>query len=98
MDYQYKTTFWSDFSLAEAYGVEAVEDTAKRAFDEWKDDIVYLTELVMILNHKCWYHYQENDVLSETYERLYYLYDSMAYDYLEQHNPDGLDYYFKTLD
>lgn len=50
--YQPKTTFWQDFSIADAFGVEAVQDTFNRAFEEWKDDKVYGTELSMVLNWK----------------------------------------------
>jgi hypothetical protein len=32
--YQMKTTFWQDFSIAEKFGLEAIRDTFKRAFDE----------------------------------------------------------------
>ena len=99
MDYEYKTTFWHDFTIAESFGEDAITDTAERAFEEWKSDIVYLTELIMVLNHKCWYWYQKgNDDLTQTYEELYYKYDELAYNYLETNNPDGLTYYYRTLD
>ena len=45
------TTFWDDFTIAEAFGGNAVRDTFNRAFDEWKGNYKYLTELVMVLNH-----------------------------------------------
>lgn len=48
------TTFWNDFSVADAFGTSAVADTFKRAFEEWKGNYKYLTELVMVLNHKIW--------------------------------------------
>ena len=48
------TTFWTDFSIAEKFGVAAIIDTCKRALCEWKDNYKYLTELVMVLNHKIW--------------------------------------------
>lgn len=38
METEFSTTFWSDFSIADAFGVNAVKDTYKRAFKEWKDD------------------------------------------------------------
>lgn len=50
--YKPMTTFWQDFSIADAFGIAAVVDTFKRAFKEWKDNYKYLTELVMVLNHK----------------------------------------------
>ncbi len=58
LDYECKTTFWEDFSIAERFGAEAIRDTYKRARAEWKNDRVYGTELSMVLNHKCWYWYE----------------------------------------
>ena len=52
LDYECKTTFWSDFSIAERFGAEAVRDTYKRAKAEWERDRVYGIELSMVLNHK----------------------------------------------
>ena len=54
LDYECKTTLWMDFSIADRFGIAAVRDTFRRAFREWKGNTVYLTELVMVLNHKIW--------------------------------------------
>ena len=51
------TTFWQDFNIADAFGIPAIEDTCKRSLDDWGDDIRYLTELIMVLNHKIWLWY-----------------------------------------
>ena len=89
------TTFWDDFSIADKFGIEGVQDTFERAFDGWKDNYKYLTELVMVLNHKCWEHYEKNDLLSETYQRLFY----KAADYAETNlSGDELSYYYKVTD
>ncbi len=53
------TTFWQDFTIADKFGKDAVLDTYRRAFEEWKGDYRYLTELVMVLNHKIWEHYEK---------------------------------------
>ena len=29
-------TFWEDFSIAERFGLSAIQDTFNRAFKEWK--------------------------------------------------------------
>lgn len=51
------TCFASDFAIAERFGMEAVEDTYKRASAEWRSNIQYMVELVAVLNHRCWkYH------------------------------------------
>lgn len=31
LDYEYKTTFWNDFSIAERFGAKAINDTYRRA-------------------------------------------------------------------
>lgn len=48
--YETFTTFFEDFTIAEYFGVNAIKDTYNRAFNEWKNDYKYLTELVMVLN------------------------------------------------
>lgn len=100
MDYEYFTTFWQDFDVAENYGEKAIKDTAKRAFDEWKDDVKYLTELVMIINHKCWdFYYKGANRMSELYDDMYYEYYDKALDYLEEKgNEDDISYFIRTLD
>ena len=55
-----ETTFWSDFSIAEHFGHDAIEDTFKRAVNEWSFDVRYMTALVLVLNHKIWYWYQQD--------------------------------------
>ena len=100
MDYEYVTTFWEDFSIAEIYGIASIDETAKRIFNEWKSDIIYLTELIMILNHKCWYYYSIGDeALSQHYSDLYYKYNELALNYLEEYgSKEDINYYYKTLD
>lgn len=90
------TTFWTDFSIADKFGIKAVKDTFKRAFEEWKSDYKYLTELVMVLNHKCWDHYSKgNEKLSALYSDLYYKANDWAYSNLEG---EALDFYFHVTD
>ena len=55
--YELQTTFWSDFSIADRFGLSAIRDTFDRAFEEWKENYKYLTELVLVLNHKIWQYY-----------------------------------------
>lgn len=93
--YEIKTTFWDDFTIADGFGMPAVEDTYKRAFEEWKDDYVYLTELVLVLNHKIWQHHKSNEELARLYDKLWRTASEYAV-----HNLEGeeLSYYFKTID
>ena len=70
LDYECQTTFWQDFTIADKFGLDAVRDTYNRARAEWGDDRIYGTELSMVLNHKCWYHYERNNTLSKLYAVL----------------------------
>lgn len=92
--YKTQTTFWEDFTIADAFGDDAVHSTFRTAFRYWKDDAVYLTELVMVLNWKCWQHYEKgNTMLSSLYSNLFYDATDYAYDHLEG---DDLKYFMNT--
>ena len=91
-----ETTFNQDFAIADRFGVSAVKDTYKRAFKEWKNNAQYLTELVMVLNHRCWMWYEKgrND-LCGLYEDLFYEAQGYAYDHLKG---DDLKFFLDVTD
>ena len=91
LGYDTTTTFWDDFSIADRFGLAAVRDTFNRAFAEWKTDYKYLTELVLVLNHKIWQHYKENPKLAELYKELWNKADEYACDNL---NDEELEYFY----
>lgn len=94
--YQPQTTFWSDFGIAEPFGEKAIEDTYNRAFREWKNDKVYLTELSMMLNWKIWQHYDRgNEKVARLYDKLWKQTDKYAHTHLKG---DDLQYYIRTTD
>lgn len=63
-----KTTFWQDFTIAERIsGRAGVEDTFKRAFEGWKEDIRYLTALYVIMNWKGGEWYGKDNELAKLY-------------------------------
>lgn len=90
-----KTTFYTDFSIADQFGVNAIKDTFKRAFKYWKSDIEYLTELVMVLNWKILEHYGTNDKIAELYDDLWREADHWCCENLEG---EELSYYYRTTD
>lgn len=96
--YKNPTTFISDFQIANCFGVPAVKDTFNRAFNEWKDHIVYLTGLAVAMNTFSWIFYEKkNEELSKLYAGFYYICRDYAYS-------DGnfteaeARYYFKCTD
>lgn len=93
--YEPQTTFYTDFSIADKFGIDAVKDTYKRAFEAWKNNVVYMTELVMALNWKGWRWWNTNRPLAEAYFDLY----NTAAEYCVNHfKGDDLDYYYSTTD
>ena len=93
--YKPQTTFWQDFSIADNFGPDAVKDTFNRAFEEWKTNYIYLTEMVLVLNHKIWQHYEHNDELARLYNDLWAAADAWAVDNL---TGDELAYFYRTTD
>ena len=93
--YEMKTTFWQDFSIADAFGISAVKDTYNRAFNGWKEDYIYLTELVMVLNWKIWQHYEKNEQLARVYNDLWEQADEYACEHLKG---EEAEYFFRVTD
>ena len=93
--YETKTTFWEDFTIADHFGLAAIRDTFNRAFDEWKSNYVYLTELVMVLNHKIGQWYPHNELISDLYYELWRKADAYACDNLKG---EELTYFYETTD
>ena len=94
--YKPLTTFWQDFSIADNFGETAVKDTYQRVFKEWKHDYKYLTELVMVLNHKMWQFYHQGDEpMTRLYNRLWEGADAYAINNLKG---EELEYFYKVTD
>ena len=91
-----ENTFFMDFSIADVFGANAVKDTYKRAFNEWKGDYKMLTALVVTLNHKIWQHYEAgNNKLALVYDELWKKADQYACDTLKD---DELKYFLEVTD
>ena len=95
--YEMKTTFWTDFNIADRFGKTAIEDTYQRAFNEWKNDKIYATELCMVLNWKSWEH-SDNclaDEIGRLYIELYYKFRKYILDHWKG---EKLTYFLETTD
>lgn len=93
--YETKTTFWEDFSIADAFGIPAIKDTFNRAFKEWKNNYEYVTELSMIMSLKSCAWYDNDNEKSRLYANYYHEVDNWCLDNLKG---DELTYYIKTTD
>lgn len=93
--YVMTTTFWDDFTIADHFGANAIKDTFKRAFNEWKGNCIYITELVIVLNHKIWQWYEKNDAYAELYNDLWEKADNYACTHLKG---EELAHFYRTTD
>lgn len=89
-------TFWQDFTIADAFGVEAIEDTFNRTFKEWKNDYKMLTALIITLNHKLWYYWEQGqDEFGQLYDKLWKQADHYAVTHLKG---EQLKYFYIVTD
>ena len=95
LDYKFESTFWEEFSIAEDYGAEGVKEHYDLVFEQWKDNLKFLTELVLVLNLKIFLWYGVDDTIGLTYDQLWKETDGYA---LETLKGDDLHYYLSTLD
>lgn len=93
--YTMTTTFPQDFAIADKFGKLAVADTYRRAFDEWKEDIIYMTELYITLNHGIFKHYGRNEELAILYDNLW----RELGDYIDNtFNEEDLSFFYRAID
>ena len=95
MDYEFTTTFWQDFSIADSFGMEAIQDTFDRAFKEWRTDIKYMTELTIALNYKIWLWAERDEEVARLYDRLWREADRYC---MDNFSGEELKYFIKTTD
>ena len=94
--YKMVSTFPSDFTIADKFGENAIRDTFNRAFNEWKSNYVYLTELVISLNWKIWEHYEKgNQEIAKVYNELWEQADNYACENLKG---EELSFFYRVTD
>ncbi len=95
LDYKFESSFWEEFSIAEEFGPEGIHHHYDIVFEQYKDNLKYLTELVLVLNIKIFIWYGVDDSIGKTYDQLWKETDGYA---LETLKGDDLHYYLSTLD
>lgn len=94
--YKPVTTFYTDFSIADLFGVSAIRDTYQRGIETAKAlGYKELTEFVMVLNWKIFEHHQTNAGFAELYNDLWLMAETVARETLQG---DELLYYYQTTD
>lgn len=93
--YEPITTFYDDFTIAEKFGINAIEDTFNRCFKEWNYDYKYMSELSLVLNWKIWRWHDNNYDFSMLYNDLWVKLDLWCRNNLKGKE---LEYFNKIID
>ena len=96
-DYRPITDYWRRFSIADMQGEAEILALYEQVFSECKTNYKYLTELVMVLNHRMWlyHHTHGNKRLIELYSSLWERADQYACTYLKD---EELSYFYRVTD
>lgn len=96
MEREFKTTFFTDFTIADMYGEKWIRETYQNAFEGWKDNVQYFTEFVVALNWKLWEHYENwNEPLARVYDELWRQADEYACEHFKW---EDATYYWQQTD
>lgn len=105
-DYKRKTTYTYDFSIAEwcvaAEGMSAIASTLRNALTNWRDNVEFFAEIIIVLNLKAHEHASRgNWEYSKMYSVLYLDAKCLYFDWFNkdnnQHN-EAMKYYYDYVD
>jgi hypothetical protein len=89
------TTFFSDLSIAEWFGEKSIRETYRDVLKSWGEDIKFMTEFSMCLNHKIWQFYEVNESIARVYDELW----KKSVNYITNHfKGEDLVYYYEVTD
>ena len=105
-DYSRKTTYTSDFSIAEwcvpVEGMSAIADTLRNALTNWRDSIEFFAEIIIVINMKSWEHAARgNNEYGKMYSELFYMVQALFFDWFDESNPkhsEAMTYYYDYVD
>lgn len=105
-DYKRKTTYTADFSVAEwcvpVEGMSAIASTLRNALTNWRDDVEFFAEIVIVLNMKAWEHAERgNRQYSKMYSELYLATKDLYFDWFDKGNKQhdkAMEYYYDYVD
>lgn len=95
-----KDKFWSQTVAGELKTTFNINNWAENLYEQIQDDVEAMAAFVTVLNHKCWFWYENGfEEISKIYSNLYYKYNEIEWDWLEAHGTEEEKiWYFRTLD
>jgi hypothetical protein len=105
-DYERKTTYTSDFSIAEwcvpVEGMSAIASTLRNALTNWRDNVEWFAEILLVINLKSWEHAARgNNEYGKMYSELFYMVQALYFDWFDESNKkhgEAMEYYYQYVD
>ena len=105
-DYERKTTYTSDFSIAEwcvpVDGMTAIASTLRNALTNWRDNVEWFAEIILVINMKSWEHAARgNNEYGKMYSELFYMVQALYFDWFDKDNKQhdkAMTYYYDYVD
>jgi len=105
-DYERKTTYTSDFSIAEwcvpVDGMAAISTTLRNALENWQNNIEFFAEILLVINLKSWEHAARgNNEYGKMYSELFYMVQALYFDWFDESNKkhaEAIQYYYDYVD
>lgn len=105
-DYKRITTYTSDFSIAEwcvpVEGMQAIASTLRNALTNWRDNVEWFAEILLVVNLKSWEHAARgNNEYGKMYSELFYMVQALYFDWFDKDNKQhdkAMEYYYDYVD
>ena len=105
-DYKRITTYTSDFSIAEwcvpAEGMNAIASTLRNALTNWRDNVEWFAEIILVINMKSWEHAARgNNEYGKMYSELFYMVQALYFGWFDESHKDNdkaMEYYYDYVD
>ena len=90
-----ESNYWEDFTKVENKWTKAIEELCETLFEKNKNNVKYLTELVLVLNWKIWDYYETDENIARVYDKLWRKLDEYCCENLKW---EEARYYFRKTD
>ena len=93
--YKMQTTFFQDFAIADKFGIKAIDETFNISFNNYKDNLIYITELAIVMSNKSCEWYGRDEERMQRYADYYHHVDEWC---MKRFKGAELKFYLDTTD
>lgn len=93
--YKMQTTFFEDFAIADVFGLKAIDETFNISFNNYKNNLIYITELAIVMSNKSCEWYGKDEERMNRYADYYHHVDDWC---MKHFKGDELKFYLEATD